>query len=162
MKYLLMMVVSATLVLNSAVADAVSDKKRVQNITNKEITRRGNKLRQPGPAGPAGEVGPMGVKGSKGSPGIELFAHVLANGTVVPEDSYGITQANVTTPGNSRYCFTGLPYVNVAIVTADVFNSTPGSTTKFSRRNNPECDIFVQIYNAAGQLTTGGFYMMLY
>lgn len=162
MNYILL-VVGAVFLLNSAAVEAVSAKKRVQNIVNKEITRRGNSLRQPGPIGLAGPQGSVGVKGSKGSPGIELFAHVRADGTVVPEHSYGINQSHVTLPGNFRYCFTGLPYVNVAQVTVDAMDSMPGTTAKFSRKSgDPTCDIFVQIFNASGQLALGGFYMMLY
>lgn len=141
-------------------------KKVVRKIVRREIARQAPILRSlVGPEGPAGSAGPAGTVGpvgSKGSPAIELYAHVLANGTVVPEDSFGITQANVFRTGN-RYCVTGLPsYVNVGQVTVDFFQIFPTSSVSsfiptFGHRAEPGCEIFVQMSSG-----TAGFYLMLY
>lgn len=154
--------VSAALALASNPAMALS-KKGVKKIANQEITKRAAELRnQIGPEGPQGPQGPQGPVGSKGSPAIELYAHVLADGSVVPAHSFGITQANVVLEGANRYCFTGLPYVNVGQVTVDYFQTSNNQTAKFSRRADPECEIFVQIFDGNGRTTTGGFFLMLY
>jgi hypothetical protein len=39
-----------------------------------------------------------------------IYAHVLADGTVDPAESKGITQAMVTKRKTSAYCFSGLPF----------------------------------------------------
>ncbi len=160
----LLIALGVALAVASSPSDAALSKKAIRKIVNKEITKRAPALRVVGPIGPQGPIGPagpVGVKGSLGSPGIEMYAHVLENGTVVPEHSYGITQGHLELRGN-RYCFTGLPYVNVGQVTMDVFESTGNKTAKFSRRNATDCEIFVQIFDGANRLTTGGFYLMLY
>jgi len=60
-------------------------KKVVRKIVRREIARQAPILRSlVGPEGPAGSAGPAGTVGpvgSKGSPAIELYAHVLADGT---------------------------------------------------------------------------------
>lgn len=159
----LLIALGVALAVASSPSEAALSKKAIRKIVNKEITKRAPALRVAGPIGPQGPIGPagpVGIKGSLGSPGIEMYAHVLENGTVVPEHSYGIAQGHLELRGN-RYCFTGLPYANIGQVTMDVFESTGNKTAKYGRKNDTDCAIFVQIFNGAN-MTTGGFYLMLY
>lgn len=72
-----------------------------------------------GATGPAGPTGPSGPKGDTGAPGAtgaagtaKAYAFIRANGTVDPDFSLGVTQANVThTAGSNGYCISGLSFL---------------------------------------------------
>lgn len=61
----------------------------------------------------------------------ELFAHILANGTVDLSKSRGIVQANVTIPYNGFYCFSGLSGIKGGQVTPD--HNTTISDNEFAQ-----------------------------
>ncbi|MGH9961611.1 MAG: hypothetical protein ACREBC_31545, partial [Pyrinomonadaceae bacterium] len=143
------------LALASSPAAAALSKKIVRKIANQEITKRAPSLR-----GPTGPVGPVGPVGPAGQAAVQIYARILANGTVVPSRSVGITDDNVSLNGTD-YCFTGLPPVNGAQVTIDFFQTSSNETAAFGQQSVPGCEGLVKIFDA-GSETVGGFFIILY
>ncbi len=138
-------------------------RKVVKKVINKEITKRAKTLGGQGLQGPAGAVGVQGVGGPPGSIGsaaVQRFAHVAATGVVDVAHSFGIPQGSVTLNGGT-YCFSGLSYVSMGIVTLDYLDSTNDQLAKFGR-SGPGCEVFVRVFNRAGTPNQAGFYVMLY
>jgi hypothetical protein len=63
------------------------------------------------PAADLGVVGPAGADGAPGANGTAIgYAHVLGDGTVDTDNSFNVTQANVTAGLTSAFCFHDLPF----------------------------------------------------
>jgi len=152
------------LALASGPALSAPTRKAVKRIVNKEITKRAPGLGGQGLAGPAGPAGPqgdVGPPGSIGSAAVQRFVHVSAAGVVDEAQSFGVPQSAVTFNGGGTYCFSGLSYVSMGIVTLDYLESTGTELAKFGR-SGPGCEAFVRVFDRAGTPTQGGFYLMLY
>ncbi|CAN5897483.1 hypothetical protein BH20PSE1_BH20PSE1_08490 [soil metagenome] len=155
--------VGVLLAVATAPVSAELSKKMVRKVVNKEITKRAPGLGGQGLAGPAGPAGPqgdVGPPGSIGSAAVQRFVHVSAAGVVDEAQSFGVPQSAVTLTGGT-YCFSGLSYVSMGIVTLDYLESTGTELAKFGRAG-PGCEAFVRVFDRAGTPTQGGFYLMLY
>lgn len=98
------------------------------------------------------------------------YAHILPSGSVDGGDSFNITSANVTHPGEGVYCLTGLGFKpHVALAEVDSLDG-PGVTETSALTSNfidcpPTTSAEIVTYNPATiefRDYGGGFYLVLY
>lgn len=95
-----------------------------------------------------------------GPAAVQIFAHVLSDGFVVPSRSFGITKENVSRNG-ADYCFTDLPPISGAQVTVDFFERPAASdvVAAFGQSETTSgCKSFVKIL-LNGVPTSAGFFI---